>query len=244
MAAIVRHGPWRSQRRPEVRIRCRRHSGAPARVFQAARELDVLHQRLVGIAADRSEERTLDEDALVAGGDSGQPRTGVHHRGDQREHAGRSGNRHVETSPATSGSHHLAQHGVHAAVGQLRIGMQEQEHVAGGRGRSGVHLRGASGRRLEGTVGQRRCQCQRRVRAAAVDDDHIVSGRAHRLQRCEGRDDAAHFVARGNDDRNAHAVDAATRARRRNSTLAPRCSRSNGPRPRSAHRRAWWTGGR
>ena len=71
------------------------------RALQATRQLNVLHQRLVGIAAHGLEERAQDEDALVAGRDSGQPRARIHHRSDPREHgrsAGQSSRRIVPSA--------------------------------------------------------------------------------------------------------------------------------------------------
>ena len=69
----MRQTPRVSQRRPEVVTRARRQAGRPI-ARRRLRQLDVLHQRLVGEAAEALEDRAADEDGLVAGGHAGPAR--------------------------------------------------------------------------------------------------------------------------------------------------------------------------
>src|SRR5216683_3316683 len=68
----------------------------PADALQAARDLDVLHQRDVGEAADGRESVASHEDRLIAGRDAGEPRAQVHHGGDHREERMPAFDAHVE----------------------------------------------------------------------------------------------------------------------------------------------------
>ena len=67
---------------------------------QAARQFDVLHQRLVGKAARALEGQPGREHRLIAGGDAGQARAQIHHLGHHPQHAGATIDAHVETAPA------------------------------------------------------------------------------------------------------------------------------------------------
>jgi hypothetical protein len=70
---------------------------------------------------------------------------------------------------------------------QERIGVQEQEHVAARVTSAGVHLGRASGIRDQRAIAQQLRDRERRVPAAAVDDDDLVPLRAQRLQPGERR---------------------------------------------------------
>ena len=63
--------------------------------------------------------------------------------------------------------------------------------------RAGVHLRGAPGGGDVRAVGEQPRDQQRRVAAAAVDDDHFVALRAQRLQRRQRGGDDRGFLERG-----------------------------------------------
>ena len=160
-STIVRHGPSRSQRRPEVTMRWRQAQRCARGALETARERDVFHQRLVGIAADRLEQRALDEDALVAGRDAASAasaRSSCTRRAQACGTRRRSQRRIVPSAvPMRAISSTIA---VDAAVGQPRIGVQEQQHVATRR----VARRRSSVSRVrearEGTVGERRARAR------------------------------------------------------------------------------------
>ena len=141
------------RRRDDARAKAERTAcGA----LQALRQLDVLHQRLVRIAADRVEERALDEDALIAGRDARQPRAQVHHRGDEPQDAGTPRDRHVEPAPATPRS------------AQIVAGWRERRWRAGANPRGGTAGRRRSPPRLpRSSVPRGRAGRQTRGRRAA-----------------------------------------------------------------------------
>src|SRR5258705_11462430 len=57
----------------------------PPAALQPAAQLDVLHQRDLGVAADRLEIGAAHEDRLIAGADAGGPGARVHEPGDHPE---------------------------------------------------------------------------------------------------------------------------------------------------------------
>ena len=83
---------------------------------------------------------------------------------------------------------------------QHRIGVQEQQDVACGLARAGVHLQGAARCRDEGTIGEQASDEERDVAAAAIDDDDLMALCPQRLQRRKRSGNARGFFARGNDD--------------------------------------------
>ena len=87
--------------------------------------------------------------------------------------------RHVEAAPRAARGGEAVEHDAVRAFRKARVGVQEEERVAGA-SRAGVHLRRAAARRGEDAVGERRGERCRAVRAAAVDDDHLGTARAKR----------------------------------------------------------------
>ena len=138
---MVRITPLCSQRRPEVTAGAAMQIWA-AQAFEPPRDGDVLHQRQVGKAADRFERFTGDEDRLVAGGDAGQARAPIDHAGDNDEQRMASGNAQVEAAPGAAGQRCIDQ--AIGSNGQRRVGVQEEERVAGAERGAGIHRRAAA----------------------------------------------------------------------------------------------------
>ncbi len=180
---MVRHTPRLSQRRPDVTTRSRRQAGGATRA-QAARQLDVFHQRLVGEAADVLEQRAPHEHGLVAGGDAGQPRALVHQAATTRSIARPAVDAHVEAAPAGAARAARRRCTSSAACGQARVGMQEQQHIGRGRARRRRSSAARGRARLVSTrSASGAASCRRAVAAAAVDDDDFGAARAQRRQR-------------------------------------------------------------
>jgi hypothetical protein len=140
----------------------------------AARELDVLHQRHVQIAAHRLEDLAPDEDRLIARRDAARARAQVHEEGDHAKHRARA----VEADIETPSPHpRILEGGRDRAkrfFRQPRVGMEEQEDVTPRRPGPRVHLARATARaREEANTGEARGHLHGRVVAAPVDDNHL-----------------------------------------------------------------------
>ena len=85
--------------------------------------------------------------------------------------------------------------------------MEEEQDVAGRDRRTGVHLHGPAPGRPDHPIRARPRELDGRIATAAVDDNHLVSVRAQRRERVEGRGDTGGLVEDRNDDRQAHAAD-------------------------------------
>ena len=97
MSPTVRSGPSRSHLRAEVVTRRRSARTRPRRLSRAA-QLDVLHQRDLGVAADRLEVGAAHEDRLIPGADAGSPGARVHEPGDHAEEGALVVEAHVEAA--------------------------------------------------------------------------------------------------------------------------------------------------
>jgi hypothetical protein len=84
---------------------------------------------------------------------------------------------------------------------QPRIGVQEKKRIAARHGGADVHLRRAAFLASQKPVTHRSGQFRGAVRAAAVDDDHLVAAAAQRCERLQRLPDARRLVQRGDDDR-------------------------------------------
>ena len=155
-----------SQRRPDVTMRSRRQSGRPPARF---RRVDSSMSSISGWSgkpptASKSARSTKMPWSPVAMPVS-RERAFIM-RGDQPQDAGTPGDRHVEPSPAPPRSRAVrARMAVNAGGGQARIGVQEQQDVAGRRGGSGVHLRtrGPAARRTRGRRAEPPARASRRA---------------------------------------------------------------------------------
>ncbi|MDT4883070.1 hypothetical protein FQZ97_1190800 [compost metagenome] len=103
-------------------------------------EFDVFHQGLIGVATHGFEGLADDEDGLIAGGDARPAGAQVHQAGDHAQHGVRPVDDHIKATPQGGGLQHRLAHGGEGAFGQERVGVQEQQHVAGGPSRAQVHL--------------------------------------------------------------------------------------------------------
>ena len=110
----------------------------------------------------------------------------------------------VEAAPVCAGSRKPVENQSVGIVRQLRIGVQEQQHIAARLRRAGVHLRCASARGGDDTVAQRRGPLGRAIAAAAIGDDHLDAARAVGLQGRERRLDAGGLVQHRHDDGEFH----------------------------------------
>jgi hypothetical protein len=95
---------------------------------------------------------------------------------------------------------HGALHQQIGVVGQLGVGMQEQQHIGRAGRRAGVHLRGPAARRDERQVGMGPCDGQRVVLAAAVHHHHARAALAKALQRTQPCRQRLGFVEHRHDD--------------------------------------------
>src|SRR5690349_19444430 len=90
-------------------------------------------------------------------------------------------------------------HALGGFSGELDVGVQEEQDVAGGGGRAGVHLRGAAASSDEDARARRLDSLDRPVAAAAVDDDDLVQP-VERGEALELTPDARLLVEHGDDD--------------------------------------------
>ena len=114
--------------------------GEAADALQPARELDVLHEGDLRVAAEALERRAADEDRLVSGADPRQARAEVHQPGDQPERRPGSVEADVEAAVDDRGVGEGALDGLDRAGRQARVGVEEEEDLAGRPGRARVHL--------------------------------------------------------------------------------------------------------
>ena len=214
----MRHGPRASQRRPDVTTRDARHAGRPAIDL---RRRDSATSSISGCAgkppASSNSARVTNmpwspvampvrrERRFISAATSRSTRGRPSMRTSKRPHRAAG----ADCAPAAT---------IAALRGQPRVRVQEQQHVAGRDRGAGVHLRRPSARGGQHRVGVRPGGEGGAVGAAAVDDDHLVAGRAQRGERLERGDDAVRLVQRRHDDRQAQAH----RARRRNARRGAR----------------------
>ena len=95
----------------------------------------------------------------------------------------------------------------HQAVGavrQARVGVQEQQHIAGGDCRAGIHLRCAPRRCGDHVVGEGLGKSGGAVAAAAIDHDDLGAIGAQGRQGDERRLDAGGLVEHRHDDGQGH----------------------------------------
>src|SRR5262249_4929417 len=158
----------------------------PAHALEALTERDVFHQRDRGKAARRLERGATHEYRLVAGRNPGEPRADVHEPSDDGQQRGPALDLHVAAAPGAGGPVEAAEHDVVGIGRQIRIGMKEEQYVAGGLLGARVHLQRTSARRQDDAVGARARALDGGVAAAAVNDDHLGAERppiGHRNQR-------------------------------------------------------------
>jgi hypothetical protein len=172
-----------------------------------------------GRAAEAVEQPALHEHGLVAGGDAAEARARVHERGHHAEQRVATVDAHVEAAPGRATRHGRSDQGI-GVVGEVRVGVQEQQHLAARHVGAGVELRGAPARRLQHAVGQRRGQRGRAVLAAAIDHDEFRPARAQRLQRGQPLGQRRRLVQHRHDDRQAHADSARSKASKPSRTRA------------------------
>ena len=92
-----------------------------------------------------------------------------------------------------------------AVAGSSESACRKSRTSPRGLARAEVHLRGAPGGGDVRAVGEQARDQQRRIAAAAVDDDHFVALRAQRLQRRQRGGDRCGFLEGRNDDGKTHA---------------------------------------
>jgi hypothetical protein len=149
----------------------------PPAALQRAAQLDVLHQRDLGVAAERLEVGAPQEDGLIAGADAGGARAGVHGPGDHAEERARVVEAHVEAAAHHPRLGERPLHGPRRARGQARVGVQEQQRVAAGRPRAVIHLERPAARAREEPRARRACHHGGGlVAAAAVHHDDFRVG--------------------------------------------------------------------
>ena len=117
--------------------------------LEAAAELDVLHQRNVRIAAHRLEDLAANEDGLIARGDAAPARPQVHEEGDHRQDRPRAVEAHVESPAHHGGVGEGVAHGCEGAIGEPRVGVEEEEDAPVRGAGARVHLGGAAARAHE-----------------------------------------------------------------------------------------------
>src|SRR5262245_9766081 len=105
------------------------------------------------------------------------------------------------SSPATAGAGKTLEHASIRLRRQPRVGMQEQQHVAAGACRAGIHLSGAPARRRDDHVSMRPGKVARGVTAAAVHHDDLGPALAEWFEGPERIDDEPGLVQHRHDDR-------------------------------------------
>lgn len=199
----------------------RRHAEAqggqlPA-ALEAPAELDVFHQRHVRIAAQSFKGLSTDEDGLVARRDAAPAGALVHEPGDHPEHAPRVVEADVEAPRDDAGIAGRGFHGGEGAVGQERVGVEEEQDVAARRARARVHLaRAPAGAREQANLRRARRDGGRRVRAAAIHQDDLGAGEA-RHEIGQQAFEVGRLVEGGDDDADQKA------RRRRSLTSSAQC---------------------
>src|SRR5690606_37687612 len=142
---------------------------------QAARELEILEQRLLREAADAAEDGGAREDRLIAVGVPGEAGSEVGERQQRRETGGLLGDR---PDPAGAPDHpripQRLTHPLRRALREPRVDVQEPEDLARGARRAEVHLDGAAGRRREHRHREAPRARDRSVGAPSVDDQDLV----------------------------------------------------------------------
>ena len=109
-----------------------------------------------------------------------------------------SGNAQIEAAPGAARQRRGDQ--PVGIVRQRRIGVQEEERIAGTERGARVQRRAASARGGDDPVGERSRQIGRAVAGAAVDDDDLGAARAQRRKRLQRRNDNRRFIEHWNDD--------------------------------------------
>src|SRR5215470_190798 len=164
-----------------------------AHALEALAERDVLHQRDLGEAANLLEGVAAHEDRLVAGRDPGEARAQAHEESDHQQERGAAVDPDVETPPRAARALEPVDHDTVGVGRQGGVGVQEQEHIAGGFGGAGIHLQRAAARRGDDAVGAQPSALDGGVTAAAVDHDQLGAERAQIAQRIERRGDRLAF---------------------------------------------------
>jgi hypothetical protein len=200
----------------------RPHGDDAPQTRQPARQLDVLHERLVREPAGAREGVAPDEHGLVAVGQAGEARAHVGQVEEGCEPA-RTGVRDGPGPERARDDVGLRERRRHPACGvgrQRHVGVQEEEDVGGRGGGAGVQLRAAPARggqhpdRAEPARDRHRA-----VGAAAVDDDRLVDAR-ERGQLLQAAADARLLVERGHDHGEGHARAASRSWRARSARMA------------------------
>ena len=169
-----------------------------AKSAEPVENLEILHETPIAKAARAKENVLSDEQRLVAEKDVEHARSEVHPR---RDHPGDRA-AFIEREPERAANDaRISQHAGDLVAGvdrQSRVGVQEQQDVAAGEARCVVERRPSRAGRSQDRCLSGRYR-SRPVRAAAVDDDHLVSGEDVGEMPQNGPDDRL-FVERRNQD--------------------------------------------
>ena len=109
-----------------------------------------------------------------------------------------SGNAQVEAAPGAAGQRCIDQ--AIGSIGQRRVGVQEEERVAGAERGAGIHRRAAAAWHGDDAVGERPGKLRGAVVAAAVGDDDLGAAGAQRCERPQRGSDDRRFVEHRNDN--------------------------------------------
>ena len=109
-----------------------------------------------------------------------------------------SGNAQVETAPRAACQGRIDQ--AIGAVRQRRVGVQEEERVAGAERGAGIHRRAAPAPDGDDAIGERLGEARGAVAAAAVGDDDLGAAGAQRRQRRQRGNDDRRLVEHRNDN--------------------------------------------
>ena len=120
-----------------------------------------------------------------------------------------SGNAQVEAAPGAVRQCRIDQ--AVGAVRQRRVGVQEQQGIAGAERRAGIHRRAAAAPDGDDAVGERFCELRGAVAAATVGDDDLGAAGAQRRERLQcGNDDRRFVEHREHDGQPTHGARHAT----------------------------------
>src|SRR5262245_60010047 len=199
MSAMVRRAASRSPLAGRRR-HARPKGSEPSAPLEAPAELDVLHEGDVGIATHGLEDALPYEDGLIARRDPAPAGAKVHEAGDHAEHRARAVEADIEAPAYHACIVERGRNDPERAVGEARVGVEEEERVAASHAGPRVHLTRAAARAGEELDVREACRdLPRGVLAAAVDQDDLGLPTAL-VQVGQEAPEIGRLVERGHDD--------------------------------------------
>ncbi len=197
---IDQHGAADSTFQPAPRGRDDRSGGDvnSTQAAQAAREIEIFHDRQIRKSADATERFRSQEDCLVAVWHLEVARSPIREHFDQPQGSMRGVDAKAKGSRAHRSLCKYTADVLMEARRQTRVRMQEEQDLAGCDRGAGVELLSAAGRRRHDRHAECFSNLGRAIGTVAIDDDHFPwIGRQNMIKRLA---DIRFFVAGGDDD--------------------------------------------